>query len=495
MSIKVILCVPPQGYFAERWKENSMPALGILYMAGCLEREGIEVSILPSHVMRLEISDIVLHVEDHSPDIFGFTVTTENRLESFEAARQVKRARPQTMVVLGGPHCFTTAQDTLSHIPEIDAVVSGEGEETIVELAKALEAGGLDKDLAKVKGLIYRKNGRIISNPPRAKIPDLNSLPDPARHLEDMSLYNFNIEVPGKGLLPAGNVMTSRGCPFDCNFCATPGNWGRNVRGFSPERVINEIEVLIDQYGTKVIWFFDDTLNYNPKRLDKILDLMIERKLDVNWFCEIRVDIMERRLFDKMVDAGLFHIGFGIESANERICRDIIHKKASLQHAENVIDWCQDANIIANPFFIFSHPTETWSEALETLEYAESLKERALCGMAIMHLYPATELWNKAIEDGNIPSDFTWTSEDDQRILELPEAQGRVPLYLDKLSWFQISTIIFRFAQSALKVSLWSKLKKVFIHGRINSFRRFKQYFTMGMALLVLKARKFFGGV
>jgi hypothetical protein len=112
-----------------------------------------------------------------------------------------------------------------------------------------------------------------------------------------------------------------------------------------------------------------------------------------------------------------------------------------------------------------------------------------------MHLYPATELWNKAIEDGNIPSDFTWTSEDDQRILELPEAQGRVPLYLDKLSWFQISTIIFRFAQSALKVSLWSKLKKVFIHGRINSFRRFKQYFTMGMALLVLKARKFFGGV
>jgi radical SAM superfamily enzyme YgiQ (UPF0313 family) len=372
----------------------------------------------------------------------------------------------------------------------VDAVVSGEGEETIVELVRAIEAGGSAKDLGYITGLTFRDNGLIRSAGSRMKVPDLNSLPDPARHLDNMDLYNFKVDVPGKGMLPAANIMTSRGCPFDCNFCATPVNWGRKVRGITPERVINEIEGLVDKYGVKVIWFYDDTLNYNPKRLETILDMMIERKLDIDWFCEIRVDAMERRLFDKMIEAGLFHVGFGIESANDRICRDIIHKNATLKQAEDVIEWCEDANIIANPFFIFSHPTETWSEALQTLEYAESLKGRAMCSMAILHVYPATRLWDRAIEEGAIPKDFTWTAESDPRIIELPEAQGRIPLYMDKLTWFQISTIIFRFSQSALQVSLWSKVKKAL--GRINSFKTFRQYFVMGLALVNLKVQKMF---
>ncbi len=492
MAVKVTLCVPPQGYFAERWKESSMPSLGVLYMAACLEREGIDVRTLPAHVMRLTIQDIVRNVLDEKPDIFGITITTENRLEAFDLAREVKNARPETLVVVGGPHCATTADDTLSHIPEIDIVVSGEAEITIVELARAVEAGGGPELYRKIEGISFRDNGAIVSTALRTKIPDLNTLPFPARHLEDMKLYNFNVEVPGYGKLPAANLMTSRGCPFDCNFCATPVNWGRKVRGVTPERVIGEIEHCMDRYGTKVIWFYDDTMNYNPKRLEKICDMMIERRLDIHWFCEVRVDVLERRLFDKMVEAGMFHFGFGVESANERICRDIIHKKATLQQAVDVIDWANEMDVTANPFFIFSHPTETWKEALQTLEFAESLRGRAQCSMAILHVYPSTALWDRAVAEGKIPKDFTWTSTDDPRIIELPEAQGRIPLYMDKLTWYQISTIIFRFSQSAMKVSLWSKVTKAV--KRINSFRRFVQYFIMGLALISLKIKNLVGG-
>ena len=307
-----------------------------------------------------------------------------------------------------------------------------------------------------------------------------------------MSLYNFQVDVPGEGLLPAGNIMTSRGCPFDCNFCATPVNWGRKVRGLTPENTLAEIEHLVDRYGAKVIWFYDDTLNYNPQRLRRICDMIIERKLDIRWFCEIRVDAIDRPLFDRMVEAGMFHFGFGVESANERICRDIIHKKATLKQAMDVIGWANQADVIANPFFIFSHPTETWEEALETLNFAESLKGKAMRSMAILHVYPATGLWDRAMAEGKIPKDFSWTVEDDPRIVELPEAQGHVPLYMDKLTWFELSTIIFRFSQSAMQVSLWSKVKKAV--GRINSFRKLWQYVVMGLALVNLKIRNFVGG-
>lgn len=483
----VTLCVPPQGYFAERWQESSMPSLGVLYIAARLEREGIPVRTLPSHVMKMTVDDIVRHVLAEKPDIFGLTVTTENRLEAFDVARKIKRARPETFVVLGGPHCSATGSDTITHIPEVDMVVSGEGENTMVELVRALEAGGGVAAFSRIEGVTYRDAGKAVFTGPRMKIADLNTQPFPARHLEDMSLYNFTVDVPGKGKLPAANVMTSRGCPFDCNFCATPVNWGRKVRGIDAEKVIEEIELLMERYGAKVIWFYDDTLNYNPKRLERICDMMIERRLGLSWFCEIRVDAIDRRLFDKMVEAGLFHFGFGVESANRRICDEIIHKKATLQQALDVIEWANDAQIIANPFFIFSHPTETWKEALETLTFAESLRGRAQCSMAVLHVYPATALWDRAVAEGKIPKDFSWTTEDDPRIIELPEAQGRIPLYMDKLTWFQLSTIIFRFSQSAMKVSLWSKMKKAV--KRVNSWRRFKQYFVMGLAFLNIKIR------
>lgn len=468
-----------------------MPSLGVLYMAAVLEKEGIPVKTLPAHILRMSIDDIAQHVLDEKPDVFGLTVTTENRLEAFDVARSVKQARPETLVIVGGPHCTATALDTMTHIPQIDMVVSGEAEVTIVELMHALNAGGAATDLAKIDGLTYRDDGQIFSTGIRSKIPDLMTLPFPARHLEDMSAYNFYVDVPGKGKLPAMNLMTSRGCPFDCNFCATPVNWGRKVRGIEPAKVIEEIEHCIEHYGAKVIWFYDDTLNYNPKRLAKICDMMIERKLSVSWFCEVRVDVLERALFDKMVEAGMYHFGFGVESANERVCKEIIHKQATLGQAKMVIDWANEMDVTANPFFIFSHPTETWAEALETLEFAESLRGRAQCSMAILHVYPATELWDRAVAEGKIPDDFSWTTEDDPRIVELPDAQGRIPLYMDKLSWYQISLIIFRFSQSAMNVSLWAKVKKAV--RRINSFKKFMMYFIMGLALISLKVKNALG--
>ncbi len=463
-----------------------MPSLGVLYMAAVLEREHLPVEVLPAHVRGMTVEQVVGHLKASQTDVLGVTVTTENRLDAFRLCRAAKRARPGMTVVVGGPHCHHTAHDTLTHIPEIDVVVRGEGEETLPELVRALEARGV---LDRVAGISFRDpEGNVVDTPPRAPVADLDSLPMPARHLDDLKAYRFFMDVPGRGRLPAANLITSRGCPFNCNFCATPANWGRNVRGLSPERVIAELEHVIDRYGARAIWFFDDTFNYNPQRLERICRMMIERRLGVSWFAEVRVDILTQPLFELMVKAGLFHVGFGVETACERVARDIIHKKATLQQARNLIGWCNAARIIANPFFIFSHPTETLAEATETLEFARSLEGRAQCSIAILHVYPGTELCSRAVAEGKIPADFSWTSEHDPRILELPEAQGRIPLYLDRLSWFDLSTIIFQFNDSARRIALRTKIVKALKN--LRSWRQFKIYFVMGLAFLKLKFSK-----
>lgn len=486
--MRVSFFVPPGGYFAERWSHGTlMPALGILYMAAVLEENGVEVDVTPSHVLQMSWKDIARKIEGDKPDVVGITTTTENRFLAFELAKVAKRSRPQTFVVMGGPHFKNTAQDTLVHLPYVDGVVVGEGEVTMLELVRALEANG---DLRKVKGLSFRHNGQIIHNPHRDLIPDLNTLPLPARHLEPFEKYNFTMAIPGVGELPAANVMTSRGCPFTCNFCATPTNWGTNVRGLTPQNVVKEIEHLIDRYGAKAIWFYDDTFNYKRQRAFELMNLMIERKLNVRWYAEVRVDIMTKELFVKMVEAGCFNLGFGIETANQRIARDIITKRATLKQAFDVIDWCNEYGIVASPGFIFSHPTETWEEAQETIRVIESLQDRAQCGVSILHLYPGIALEKRAIEEGKFPADFSWTKKRDKRVIYLPAAQGHVPLYQDRLTWWQISELIFRFAESR-RFSIWSQLKKVpQVLASIYSWGDVKRYGIMFLVFCKLKATR-----
>ncbi|MGH7265008.1 MAG: B12-binding domain-containing radical SAM protein [Candidatus Rokuibacteriota bacterium] len=490
--MRVSFFVPPGGYFAERWSHGTlMPALGILYMGAMLEQQGHQVEVTPSHVLEMTWRDIARKIETDRPDVVGITTTTENRFLAFELAEVAKAAHPGTFVLMGGPHFKNTAEDTLRHLPAVDGVCVGEGEMTVLELVRCLEARD---DLRKVNGLVFRQNGHIVHNAPRGLIPDLNTLPLPARHLEPFEKYRFRMDVPGVGELPAANLMTSRGCPFTCNFCATPANWGTNVRGLTPANVVREIEHVMERYGARAIWFYDDTFNYKRQRTFELMDLMIERKLGVRWYAEVRVDIMTRELFVKMVEAGCFNLGFGIETANQRIARDVITKRATLKQAFDVIDWCNEYGVIASPGFIFSHPTETWEEAQETIEVIERLKDRAQCGVSILHIYPGIALEKQAIEEGRHPKDFSWTRKRDTRVIYLPAAQGHVPLYQDRLSWWQISELIFRFAESR-RFSIWRQLKKVpQVLASIYSWADVKRYAIMFLVFCRLKAQRMAAG-
>jgi len=483
MKPKFQIFVPPQGYVAQRWEEgNSMPPLGILFLAAVLEKEGYEAEIVPADILKLNWSDIAKKIDDFKPNVVGITTTTENRFESFKLARIAKETNPKIITLLGGPHISMAREDTIKHRKEADIVSIGEGENTIKELAKALETGD---SLYKVKGLIFRDNNEIIFTGERPRIEDLDILPFPARHLIPMEKYNFHVETRDGKRRKAQNIMTSRGCPFNCYFCATPVNWGRRMRGHSPERVIKEIEILVEKYEAEFIWFYDDTLNYNKKRLHKIMDMIIERKLNIKFANEFRIDVVDKTLLEKMKEAGLEQGFFGIEAGSSRVRKNIVKKNFDIEKAYQFLEWSKELDFIPGPFFIFSHHTETWEEAQETLKIIEKVKEinpNADISVAILHIYPGTPLEYIAKEEGILPKDFSWSKEEDMKRVEtLPAAQGDVPLFKHKLSWWQIANLVLRWSSVSKKRISKSKIKKA-----IKDIRKPKDLFVYGIFFLAL---------
>ncbi len=486
--MKVQLFVPPGGYFAERWsKGSSMPPLGLLYIGTVLEKQGHSVQIVPADILNLSWNQIKKKIHDFKPDIIGVTSTTENRFQSFKLVRIAKNTFPQAITVMGGPHASMAAQDCLEHIKELDIVVCGEAERTMVDLCQALEKKQ-NGQLSSIRGIGFRSSGKTQINPPQVPIENLDSLPFPDFQLVPFEKYNFLFEVPGHGALPSVNIMSSRGCPFNCSFCATPINWGRKVRTRSPENIINEIEHLIQDYNAKVIFFFDDTFNSNPKRVEKICDMIIERNLDIFFKCDVRIDLMDKPLLTKMKQAGLFHLSFGLEAGSEKVRNEIVNKKLEISDFHNLIKWCQELDIIPNPFFIFSHPTETWEEAQETIAIIERYKDSIEGSIAILHVYPGTPLESTAKQQGLVPEEFTWTKHFYSKIITLPTAQGDVPLFQDKLTWAQISELIFRWSWSSKKTGFFRKTLRIIVN--IRSFGEIKRYAIMAFVYIKLRLKK-----
>jgi radical SAM superfamily enzyme YgiQ (UPF0313 family) len=485
--VKTHLIIPPSGYVAQRWKEGStMPPLGILYIAATLEKNGIDVRVTPADILKMKTADILHEVADFDADLIGITITTENRFDTFAQAKAIKRAFPEKRIVVGGPHATLAGMDMMEHIGEIDLAVVGEGEETIVDIVSWMEAGTNDAELSRIRGIIHRDGGRPVFTGPRPVRENLDDLPFPAKHLVPIEKYNFRWNIGGQ-MIPAANIMSSRGCPFNCNFCSTPITWGRRVRGFSPERVIREIRWNMERFGSGYIWFNDDTFNYSRERTERLCDLIVKEKLDIRFEAEVRIDALTYEQLARMRDAGAHYISFGVEAGSERVRQQIIHKNIATGRIYEVLGWAEKLGVETTVFFIFSHPTETWKEAKETLRIIEEIRGRSEVSVSILHIYPGTELEAYAREKGLLPRDFSW-SKRDPRVPTLPAAQGDVPLFKDQFTWGQIGELISSYSVASSKSSLLKKIPQVL--KSVRSARDLFRYFLMGLVYLRVKIKK-----
>ena len=337
------------------------PPLGLAYMAAVLEQNDIEVKIFDCPVCEMDHEKLKSELDSYQPTIIGIGAMTPIIESALKSANVAKQVCPDAKVVMGGPHATFADKQLISDEKDVDIIVRGEGEETLLDLAK--QSPEMQK-IGDIKGITFRKDNQVIRSIDRPFIQNLDALPLPAYKYIQMKRYR----ITGMKLLP---IISSRGCPFQCSFCVASQMFGAKYRARSSKNVLDELEWLKDEYDAEGIAFQDDTLTFDKKRALEICDGMIERKLKLPWGCSSRADVVTKEVLAKMAKAGCDEICFGVESGCQRI-RDSIKKKVTTEQCENAIKWAKEAGIFVTVSVILGYPGET----KETLRKALTLSAK-----------------------------------------------------------------------------------------------------------------------
>ncbi len=383
-----------------RYPTGQLP-LGIAYLAGALQDQpGADIQCLDTSLVERPYHYLTKAVRSRQFEMVGFSVTTPQLATARRMARLVKEARPACHVVFGGAHPSVMPEETLRW-PWVDTVVVGEGEETLLELVRR---GG---DPAGVAGLWYRDGHRIVENPRRPYVSDLDLLPLPARELFPMPTYVrnwYSLDTVSPGLRGT-SVVASRGCPYRCSFCQPTIStlFGRTVRKRSPRNIVAELETLMATYRIQAFMFEDSTFVLDAVWVRDVCETLVEADLGLLWCCNVRADLLDRDLLATMHRAGLRKVNLGIESASERILSDVYRKGITLRQVDRVVAWARELRIRVQGYFILGAPTETREEMLRTVRYARELDiDDAVFDIATP--FPHTVLYEMSL--GQIQSDL-----------------------------------------------------------------------------------------
>jgi anaerobic magnesium-protoporphyrin IX monomethyl ester cyclase len=370
---------------------RKLPPLGLAYVAAALEKGGFQVEVLDNYLLKKPIDHVKLEIERLNPEIVGIACGSVTYRRCVETAKAVKEVLPSCKVVVGGPHPSYMPDSMLQH-PEVDYVVVGEGERAIVELATKITEDEDSRAIAAIPGVACRCEGKITKTAPRF-ISDLDQIPYPARHLLPMHLYDRTIEY--LSVKPVDTMNVVRGCPYNCAFCETKDLWGGTCRTFSPRRVVEEIDHLTNQYGSKGIYFAGDNFTIQKKNTIEMCRLIKEQRLEVEWVCDTRVDLVSRELLRKMREAGCRTITFGVESGSPHILEKL-NKGTTLEQAVHASKLCKEEGIQIACSFMLGIPGETVNDMEATFNFAKKL-DPDWCQFTIFVAYPFSSLYEEIL--------------------------------------------------------------------------------------------------
>jgi len=383
----ITLVNPPQTTGAPN---SGFIPLGIGYLAAVLEEDGYTVDVIDCQVQQHSATDLETELARLQPDVIGITSTTLTYKSATEIVKTAKKTCPNSLIILGGPHVTVLDEETLNEQPEVDIIVRGEGERTLLELADRVTKSNM-KDLDGVAGITFRKNGQIVQTPDMPFIQNIDDLPYPAFKHFDVSKYR----IFGKTYLP---VITSRGCPFQCTFCLASKMCGRGFRARSPKNVVDELEFLRDNYGADAFSFYDDTFTFDRKRARDICKEMKTRKVDLQWDCRTRVDRISKEDLAVLRDANCQLIHFGVESGSQKML-NLMKKGTTVEQNARAIKWAKDAGISVAISVVVGYPGETPELMQETLDFMYKTRPDYVY-MCVAIPYPGTEMYDYLKELG-----------------------------------------------------------------------------------------------
>ncbi|MBU0633557.1 MAG: B12-binding domain-containing radical SAM protein [Candidatus Omnitrophica bacterium] len=418
---KVMLIFPPGKVVKGHFHHADMP-LGLAYLASVIRRD-FEVKILDGRAKfntRLSENkkweyfgfteeEIAWQIKEYGPDVIGITCLFSYLYEDVKSlCALVKKIDPAILLVIGGVHPTYLAEDIISKNRDVDFIVLAEGEDTFRRLLLDIDS---KRDYRYLDGLAFRVNGKSCVNPKRKFIDDLDKIPLPAYDLLPLKFYEknavpFSITFKSKKNAP---VMTSRGCPFECVFCATRNYWANRYRTRSVGNVLDEIEYLVNNFGIKEIQFIDDNLTYNQERAEQIFKGIIERKLDIRWNTPngLAVWTLKEEMLELMKESGCYEITVAFESGAQEVLNKIIKKPVNLERGAEMVEKIKRLGLLVSAYFIVGFPAETKKQILQTFEFADKLDLDG-AGFFMATPTPGSDLYRICKENGYLKKDFSF---------------------------------------------------------------------------------------
>ena len=378
---------------------NYWQPLGTLYVASSILKAGHDVTFLNGAFM--SHAEILNNISAYKPHFIGIYSTAFGWKKAVQTASDIKQIFKDVFIAVGGPYPIAVQEKCLMDSMALDAVVTGEGELTVVEMLERLSHR---KRLAGIEGVIFRDVDRIVKNPPRSLITALDSLPFPAREL----LGNAINYIPPPATYkrkPVAVIMTARGCNRRCIFCFQIDKERKHgVRYRNVENVMQEIELCLRQ-GYREIKFIDDTLAADYDRAMQIAKEIKARKLDFTWFASACVNQVDKPLLKAFKDAGCWAILFGAESGVQKNL-NAIRKGITLEQIRIAVKAAKEVGLTVYTPFIFGIPGETFEEGLKTIEFACELNPD-IANFHALTPFPGTELYDNLDKYGRISDDLT----------------------------------------------------------------------------------------
>jgi len=359
----------------------SYPPLGLLYIASMLKQDGIEVRVIDAPALKIGVREIVQEIEKEKPVIVGMSATTPQTYTAVQLAKMLKAEYNNNLIIgIGGAH-ISADTDFINRFPYFDFALTGEAELTLPKILRKILNG------ERVKGIYH---GEAPSN--------LDRIPFPARELINNDLYFMPIHEK-----KFTSIIASRGCPYNCLYCSRPVI-GQNVRFRSPKNVVEEMKQCVDEFGSQWFQFVDDTMTLNRDRIIRFSEEIVNQKLEVEWGCQTRVDLVDEKLLRAMFKAGCREISFGIESGIERV-RAVLRKNFTNKSVFKAFDCCRKIGIETTAFFIIGLPTETKDELHQTIKFSKMIKADYI-EVHVATPFPGSDLFAIAAKEGIIPIDI-----------------------------------------------------------------------------------------
>ena len=375
-----------------------LPALGLAYMASVLLKAGHQVRIIEGMAQFYPLDEIARI--SGSFDVVGITSNSFLALLSHWVAGAIREKNDKIAIVMGGPHA-TVVPDEVLQDKNIDFVVMGEGEHSFLELVEALSGG---HGAVNIPGIAYRKEDGTVSLSERSYCENLDDIPMPARQLLPMHLYRSS-EVRSRRN-PALHMLSSRGCLYNCSFCCNKSIHRSRLRMHSPARVVEEMGVLVKDFGAKEIHFWDDCFVYDEKRVYEICGQIHKTGLDIPWDCEATVDRVNPNLLKAMRAAGCFGLSYGIETGNDERLKKLNKGWLNRDNIRQAVSWTKKAGLRTRGYFMFGLIGETLQEMKETIQFSKEL-DLDYATFSLLVPLPGTDDYRRAQTDGNFDA-YYW---------------------------------------------------------------------------------------